>query len=77
MTRIGQMLQVVPYYDVIFTIESSCVPFYQFLGCKEVYFLPLASDPNLFHPIDVDAKYQTDILFVGSAFPNLLTFFIS
>jgi spore maturation protein CgeB len=64
-----------PYYDVIFTIDSSCVPFYQSQGCKEVYFLPLAADLKCFYPKRAEEKYQTDILFIGSAFPNRIEFF--
>ncbi|MGM0876123.1 MAG: glycosyltransferase family protein [Bacillota bacterium] len=64
-----------PYFDFVFTQEINCLSFYRSLGCRNVYFLPLAVNPNIYRPKIVDAKYQTDILFIGSAFGNRITFF--
>jgi spore maturation protein CgeB len=67
--------RLAPLFDVVFTIETGCVSFYKTIGCKRVYFLPLAVDPNFFYPKNVNVSYQTDILFVGTAFPNRILFF--
>ncbi|PGZ93589.1 spore maturation protein cgeB, partial [Bacillus pseudomycoides] len=66
---------IAPHYDFVFTLEKNCLSFYKSLGCQKVYYLPLAADPDIFHPKSVDAKYQTDILFIGVAFSNRLRFF--
>jgi spore maturation protein CgeB len=66
-----------PLFDVVFTQEMNCVPVYQLFGCRNVHFLPLAADPDVFHPKTVNSKYQSDILFVGSAFWNRVNLFDS
>lgn len=66
---------IVPHFQYIFTQDLSCVSYYRTLGCQHVYLLPLAADPSVFYPKTVDADYETDILFVGNAFWNRVTFF--
>jgi spore maturation protein CgeB len=58
------------YFNIIFTTELNCVHLYKLMGCAYVFYLPLAADPEIFHPKTVDPKYQSDILFVGTAFPD-------
>lgn len=65
----------VPYYDYIFTLEKNCLPFYKSLGCKQVYHLLLGADVDSFYPREVEPKYKSDILFIGSAFWNRVNFF--
>lgn len=67
--------EFVPYYDFIFTLEINCVPFYKSLGCQNVYHLLLAADTSVFYPKEVSLDYHTDILFIGSAFWNRVSFF--
>lgn len=62
------------HYDVVFTHEISCVPMYREAGCRRVHYLPFAADPELFRLTHPPAM-QTDILFIGMAFPNRLKFF--
>ncbi|MBD1378988.1 glycosyltransferase family protein [Metabacillus arenae] len=64
-------------FDVVFTQELNCVHIYQTHGAKKVYYLPLAADPNIFHPKSVSANYQSDILFIGNAFWNRVNLFDS
>lgn len=64
-------------FDVVFTQEYSCVPLYQSVGCPKVYYLPLAADPDVFHPKIVNPNYESDILFVGCAFWNRVNLFDS
>ncbi|WP_106768575.1 glycosyltransferase family protein [Paenibacillus faecalis] len=63
-------VSIAPRYDYIFTLESSCLPFYRKLGCQHVYHLPFAVNPKVFHPKYVSTSYQTDICFIGTAFWN-------
>lgn len=72
---IDQSKKIAPNYDFVFTQEINCISFYKLIGCQNVYHLPLAADTNVFHPKDIDDKYKTDILFIGVAFSNRVTFF--
>lgn len=59
-------------FDFVFTIEKNCIPFYQKAGVKNVYWLPLATWPTRFKPLDVLDRYRSDICLVGTAFNNRL-----
>ncbi|MBC6975840.1 glycosyltransferase [Bacillus sp. Xin] len=72
---IDQSKKIAPYYDFVFTQEVNCISFYKSIGCQNVHHLPLAADHNVFYPKNVDEKYKTDILFIGVAFSNRVTFF--
>ncbi|WP_410981738.1 glycosyltransferase [Bacillus cereus] len=72
---IDQSKKIAPYYDFVFTQEINCISFYKSIGCQNVHHLPLAADPNVFYPREVDEKYKTDILFIGVAFSNRVKFF--
>lgn len=63
------------HYDYVFTHELSCLDLYREAGCQRVYYLPLAASPAVYHPLPVETKYQSDICFIGNAFPNRLQFF--
>ncbi|MEF2967937.1 DUF3880 domain-containing protein [Paenibacillus sp. M1] len=58
------------YYDAVFTHELECVPLYREAGCRQVHYLPLAADPNLFRPLKTPPEYRYDICFIGNAFWN-------
>ncbi|MDP5275510.1 CgeB family protein [Chengkuizengella axinellae] len=67
---------IAPKYDYIFTVESGCIDFYKSLGCKNVNFLPLAVDPDIFKlNRNVEAEYKSDVLFVGNAHPDRVDYF--
>lgn len=61
---------IAPHFDYVFTQDIGCVDFYTSLGCKSVQHLPLGVDLELFHPRKVDAKYYSDIAFIGNGFEN-------
>lgn len=61
---------IAPRFDYVFTLESSCVPFYQQLGCERVYHLPLAANPKLYMPRSADPAGGHDVCFIGTAFWN-------
>lgn len=63
------------YYDVVFTHEMSCVPFYQSMQAKQVHYMPLGVGPSVFHPRKVNPEYKYDICFIGSAFWNRVALF--
>ncbi|MDF2667921.1 MAG: hypothetical protein K0R67_227 [Paenibacillus sp.] len=70
-----QTIRLAPHYDYVFTLEKSCVQLYQDLGCKAVFYLPLAVNPLFTHYSEVDESYRSDICFIGSAFWNRVALF--
>lgn len=66
---------IAPLFDYVFTYELSCVPFYQGLGCKHVYYLPLAMSRHQMHPRPVPPQFRKDICFIGTGFWNRIAFF--
>ncbi|SFX83837.1 Spore maturation protein CgeB [Thermoactinomyces sp. DSM 45891] len=60
--------EVATHYDYVFTIDTGCIRFYQKIGCQNVFHLPLATDPEVFRPMNVAPFYQSDICFVGSLY---------
>lgn len=63
------------HYDLVFTHELECIPFYQSVGCPSVHYLPLASDPKMFRPLRTGPEYQYDVCFIGNAFWNRVALF--
>nr|WP_224749705.1 glycosyltransferase [Polycladospora coralii] len=61
-------------YDYVFTQDRGSVSFYKECGAKKVFFLPLATDPKAYRPLEVNPAYQSDICFIGVAFDNRLQF---
>ncbi|TVX87182.1 CgeB family protein [Paenibacillus agilis] len=70
-----RMAAVAPYYDYIFTLESTAIEYYQSLGCRQVHHLPFAAFPEHFTPRASPAPFQNDISFIGSAYWNRVRFF--
>ncbi|OXM83478.1 CgeB family protein [Paenibacillus rigui] len=66
---------IAPHYDVVITHEQSCVSLYRGLGCREVGYLPLAVDTELFRPRQVEPMYRSDICFIGMGFWNRIAVF--
>lgn len=72
--RLQTHRELVKPYNLIITQDSNSVSYYQDLG-KNVIHLPLAVNPDKYRPIKVDVKYQSDLCFVGSAFPIRIRYF--
>ncbi|MDQ0417057.1 spore maturation protein CgeB [Croceifilum oryzae] len=72
--RLKTHKELVQPYNLVITQDSNSVPFYQELG-KTVIHLPLAVNPDKYRPMNVGEKYQSDICFVGSAFPIRIRYF--
>ncbi|CAH0118469.1 MULTISPECIES: glycosyltransferase [unclassified Paenibacillus] len=66
---------MVGHYDYVFTLELNCVPYYQSLGCPNVYYLPFAVQPTQYRPKPTQSTIRSDISFVGSAYWNRVGFF--
>jgi spore maturation protein CgeB len=62
-------LRLAPAYEYIFTHELSAIPLYQSRGCQ-VFYLPLGVNSAVYMPKYVPPAYQSDICFIGNAFPN-------
>lgn len=67
--------EIAGYYDDVFTLEYTCVSFYQELGCKRVHYLPLGVDAEVFRPRYAHLIERRDICFVGSGYWNRVYFF--
>lgn len=74
---IDETIKYVPYYDFIFTNELSTISLYHALGCKQVHYLPLGANNEVFYPKSVNSSYLTDICFVAAAWENRISFFDS
>lgn len=68
-------IDIATHYDVVFTLEQSCVPLYQAAGCREVYHLPFGANRSIYHPKPVSSDYRIDVCFIGVAFWNRVAFF--
>lgn len=62
-------------YDVVFTHELGCVPFYSALGVRRVHYLPLAVNVDMFKPLRCGPEHLYDICFIGNAFWNRVAIF--
>jgi len=67
--------QIAPHYDYVFSSERSSVQLYHSLGSAQAYHLPLAVSTGIYHPSPGEANYQSDVCFIGNAFPNRISFF--
>ncbi len=74
-------LRVAPWYDVFFHIQKG--PFEQELkaaGARHVHYLPMAADPDIHMPLELDAedqnRYGSDISHMGAGYYNRRHFFL-
>ncbi len=59
---------VASVFDCVFTQNAVNIPLYQYVGCKQVVYLPFAAERSVFYPQHVEDEYRSDILFIGDAF---------
>ncbi|MCJ8013895.1 DUF3880 domain-containing protein [Paenibacillus sp. KQZ6P-2] len=62
-------------YDIVFTHELGCIPFYQGLGASKVHYLPLAVNTAMFKSQRPEPRHKYDICFIGNAFWNRVSIF--
>jgi len=53
------------YYDFVFVAQREFVDHFRRAGCAQVFWLPMACDPAVHHPMPVSPRH--DISFVGTA----------
>lgn len=63
-------LAALQYVDKVFTIDRSPAWMTILYGPHDVEFLPLAGDPEVFHPLSPAPRSEYDIVFVGSMPPQ-------
>ncbi|MDQ0218925.1 protein CgeB [Peribacillus cavernae] len=62
-------IKILPFFDIVFSIDSGAVDYYKSLQYKNVYHLPLGTDPGVFTPGDKKGKVH-DICLVGYPYPD-------
>ena len=73
--RAGWYLAALPEYDVVFTPRRSNMQDFRDLGCQDVRYLPFGYDEELFPPARPEPSTPAhDVLFVGGADPDRVTF---
>jgi spore maturation protein CgeB len=67
-------IAALPLYDLFCTHTHAAVPYLRQLGCSNPFYLPLAADPYLHHPISLTSSdlklYGCDLVFVGNWRPE-------
>jgi spore maturation protein CgeB len=73
----GTYAEGLPYYNHVFVLDSYFIPLLQSFGVKNVSHLSACVDPEECcpHPLSDDDPYSCDISFLGSLYPNRMTFF--
>jgi len=64
-----------PLYDLVFTLERNCVPYYEQLGCRHVHYMPLGVYPGYYRPRNPRLSLRGDICFIGTAYWNRVALF--
>jgi hypothetical protein len=73
------MFASLPLYDLFCIHTRSGVPFLKQAGCRNAFYLPLAADPTIHRPIELDEAdrrtFATDLVFVGTPRPEHVELF--
>ncbi|MFC7394387.1 CgeB family protein [Scopulibacillus cellulosilyticus] len=62
-------IEIIPFFDVVFSIDIGAVNYYKSLGYQNIYHLPLGTDPAVFFPKPHIQK-TNDICFIGHSYPE-------
>jgi spore maturation protein CgeB len=54
----------------VFTIDTAALKVYKEAGHNKVYYLPLGTDPGIYHPTASQRQYESDICLVGYPYPD-------
>lgn len=66
---IDQSMKIIHHFNYVFTIDHAALRIYKQLGHQQVYYLPLGTDPVIYHPIP-SMEFKHDICLVGYPYPN-------
>lgn len=74
--------QLAPYFDFIFTIQKGkCIEALKAAGAKEVYYMPVACEPNVHAPLvlsaEEKAQWGSPVSFMGAGYHNRQQLFAS
>ncbi|MFJ5760211.1 glycosyltransferase [Neobacillus sp. NPDC093182] len=58
------------YYDFVFTIDSAAQDYYKNNGHLQSHQLSLATEPQVYKPKQVEAKFRSDICLIGFPYPD-------
>lgn len=58
------------YFDFVFTIDDAALAYYRENGHQHAYQLPLATEPSVFKPKNVETRFKSDICVVGFPYPD-------
>lgn len=70
-----QTAELSQIYDFVFTIDSAAQEFYKKNGNKNTYQLPLATEPEVFKPIEnIGNQFRSDICIIGFPYPDRIQY---
>ena len=69
---LDRSLQIIPYFDYVFTIDVNSQEHYMQLGYSNVFHLPLGTNPNIFCPNNLHKTY--DLSFIGYPYASRIQF---
>ncbi len=67
---IDRTLKLLPYYDIVFTIDTAALKVYQDNGHKQCYYLPLGANPLVYHTDNSTTEKKYDLCLVGYPYPD-------
>ncbi|MDR7246584.1 CgeB family protein [Priestia megaterium] len=67
---IDKSLRVINDKNVILTIDFGAYEFYNSRGYKNIFYLPLGTNPSVFKKKEPDEYYKSDILILGYPYPS-------
>ncbi|MED3981907.1 DUF3880 domain-containing protein [Priestia megaterium] len=67
---IDKSLKIIKDNNIIFTIDLEAYTFYKNKGFKNVFYLPLGTNPNIFKKTEPSEPYLSDILLLGYPYPS-------
>jgi len=70
---IDKSLRVINDKNVILTIDFGAYEFYNSRGYKNIFYLPLGTNPSVFKKKEPDKYYKSDILILGYPYPSRVT----
>jgi len=67
---LDKSLEIINSKSIFFTIDLGSYEFYKSKGYKNIFYLPLGTNPNIFKKMMIDETYMSDVLFLGYPYPS-------